>query len=162
LSSTGKSVRSPSGRPFTGRHMAVFMVTFFAVVIVVNVTMARLASSSFTGVVVENSYVASQHFNRWLEEARAEDRLGWHARAERDGQGHVLVTLTGGPAGAVVRADAWHPLGRAPDHGLRFTPVDAGGSGGFRSTEPLPAGRWRIRIEVTAGAERWRTEEMVR
>jgi nitrogen fixation protein FixH len=56
--------------------MAAIMVAFFAVVIAVNVYMARLASSTFTGVVVENSYVASQHFNRWLDEARAEERLG--------------------------------------------------------------------------------------
>jgi len=152
LSSTGKAVR-----PFTGRHMAAIMVAFFGVVIAVNVYMARLASSTFTGVVVENSYVASQHFNRWLDEARTEDRLGWHARALRDADGHVLVTLAGAPTGAVVRGDAWHPLGRAPDHDLRFAPVAAG----FRSAEPLPAGRWRIRIEVQAEGKRWRTEEMV-
>ncbi|MDE2621401.1 MAG: FixH family protein [Sphingomonadales bacterium] len=144
-------------RPFTGRHMMAIMVAFFGVVIAVNVYMAGLATSTFTGVVVENSYVASQHFNRWLDEARAEERLGWHARAVRAADGHVLVTLEGAPAGAVVRGDAWHPLGRAPDHDLKFAPVAAG----FRSAEPLPAGRWRIRIEVTAPGRRWRTEEMV-
>ena len=53
MSSTGKAVR-----PFTGRHMAAIMVAFFGVVIAVNVYMARLATSTFTGVVVENSYVA--------------------------------------------------------------------------------------------------------
>lgn len=151
------STAGKQARPFTGRHMAMIMVAFFGVVIAVNVYMARLASSTFTGVVVENSYVASQHFNRWLDEARAEDRLGWHARAVRDPDGHVLVTLAGAPAGAQVRGDAWHPLGRAPDHDLRFAPVAAG----FRSAEPLPAGRWRIRIEVQAAGKRWRTEEMV-
>ena len=147
----------PAPRPFTGRHMAAIMVAFFGVVIAVNVYMATLASTSFTGVVVENSYVASQNFNRWLDEARAEDRLGWHARAVRDGAGHVLVTLAGVPAGAVVRGDAWHPLGRAPDHELKF--VAAGAE--FRSAEPLAAGRWRIRLEVSANGRRWRTEEMV-
>ncbi|MFC3175391.1 FixH family protein [Novosphingobium bradum] len=144
-------------RPFTGRHMALIMVAFFGVVIAVNVTMARLATSTFTGVVVENSYVASQHFNRWLDEARREDALGWRAQAVRDGDGHVRVTLAGAPAGAAVRGDAWHPLGRAPDHELRFVPDGAG----FRSVEPLAPGRWRIRLDVSAGGQRWRTEDMV-
>jgi len=150
-----EQARAP--RPFTGRHMAAIMVAFFGVVIAVNVTMARLATSTFTGVVVENSYVASQEFNHWLDEARAEDRLGWKATATRDAAGHVVVTLAGAPAGAQVRGDAWHPLGRAPDHELRFAPAGQG----FRSAEPLAAGRWRIRLEVTAGGKRWRTEEMV-
>jgi nitrogen fixation protein FixH len=153
---SGSKQGSAAG-PFTGRHMAAILVAFFAVVIVVNVFMARLATSTFTGVVVENSYVASQNYNRWLDEARAEERLGWHAAAVRDADGHVRVTLTGAPAGAVVTGDAWHPLGRAPDHALRFVAVAAG----FRSAEPLPAGRWRIRLEVNAGGKRWRTEEMI-
>ncbi|MBW8791388.1 MAG: FixH family protein, partial [Rhizobium leguminosarum] len=38
--------------------------TFFGVVIAVNVTMAFYASSSWSGLVVENTYVASQEFNR--------------------------------------------------------------------------------------------------
>ncbi|MFP5454579.1 MAG: FixH family protein, partial [Alphaproteobacteria bacterium] len=53
-------------RGFTGRHMAASMVGFFTVVIAVNVTMATVASHSFGGTVVDNSYVASQRFNRWL------------------------------------------------------------------------------------------------
>lgn len=146
----------PAGR-FTGRHMALIMVAFFAVVIAVNVLMATLASRSFTGVVVENSYVASQHFNRWLDEARAEDRLGWKATARRESDGRLFVALAGVPAGAQVKGDAWHPLGRSPDHALRFAAV----AGGFRSVEAIPAGRWRIRIEVMAAGRRWRTEEAV-
>jgi len=149
------SVSAPG--PFTGRHMTIILVAFFGVVIAVNVFMARLAGSSFTGIVVENSYVASQNYNRWLAEARAEEKLGWQASARRAADGHLLVALKGVPAGATVAADAWHPLGRAPDHVLRFTPEgDA-----FRSTAAIPAGRWRIRIEVKAAGRRWRTEEMV-
>lgn len=48
---------------FTGRHMLTVMIAFFAVVIGVNVTMAWYASSSWSGLVVENTYVASQEFN---------------------------------------------------------------------------------------------------
>jgi nitrogen fixation protein FixH len=137
--------------------MALIMVAFFGVVIAVNLFMAHMAGSSFTGIVVENSYVASQNYNRWLAEARAEDQLGWKATARRAGDGHVIVTLAGVPAGAQVSADAWHPLGRAPDHELRFVAMGQG----YRSTAAIPAGRWRIRIEVNANGRHWRAEDMV-
>jgi len=147
-----------ASKPFTGRHMALILVGFFGVVIVVNMLLATLASTSFTGVVVENSYVASQHFNRWLDEARAEDRLGWKAAVRRADDGHLTIELAGVSGAAQVSGDAWHPLGRAPDRVLRFAPD---GEGGYRSLEAVPAGRWRIRIEVRAEGRRWRTEETV-
>lgn len=148
---------STPDRPFTGRHMALIMVCFFGVVIAVNLFMARLAGSSFSGVVVKNSYVASQNYNRWLAEARAEQKLGWQAQASRAADGRVVISLSGVPAGAQVSADAWHPLGRAPDHVLHFAPA----GDGFRSREAIPAGRWRLRLEVKAGGQRWRSEDMI-
>jgi nitrogen fixation protein FixH len=58
-----KTLTQEANRPFTGRHMTMILVAFFAVVVGVNVTMAVLARKSWTGLVVPNSYVASQHFN---------------------------------------------------------------------------------------------------
>ncbi|MDR2858255.1 MAG: FixH family protein [Novosphingobium sp.] len=147
-------------RPFTGRHMAAIMVGFFAVVIAVNLFMAREASATFGGVVVENSYVASQHFNRWLDEAHAEDALGWQAALSRRRDGRVVLALTG--SGAVpdrVTAIARHPLGRQPDFALDFAPD---GAGRLVSAEVLPAGRWRLRLEVRAKGKLWRSEGEVR
>ena len=150
---------APRIRPFTGRHMAMIMVAFFGVVIAVNVTMARLAGSTFGGVVVENSYVASQHFNRWLDEAAAEQALGWRADLGRGGDDRVTLALAGPQADATVTAIARHPLGHERDVALRFTPA---GAGRFVSTEALPAGRWRLRLEVRSGGLLWRHEGDVR
>lgn len=143
-------------RQFTGRHMTAILVAFFGVVIVVNLTMARYATSTFGGVVVKNSYVASQEFNRWLEQAEASRALGWEATAERDGSGRLAVAFTGAPAGVALTAEARHPLGREPDVGLTFTEIEPGR---FVSREPLPAGRWIVRLTATAGAATWRREE---
>ena len=44
-------------RTFTGWHMAVITISFFAVIIAVNLTLAVFASTSWTGLVVANSYV---------------------------------------------------------------------------------------------------------
>lgn len=150
---------SARGR-FTGRHMAAIMVAFFAVVIAVNLVMARLAGATFGGVVVDNSYVASQHFNHWLDEAAAQKALGWKADARRAADGRLTITVSGVPEGhAVLTAVARHPLGRAPDRELAFARLS---DGRFRSLEALPAGRWRLRIAVQAHNRLWRTEGDVR
>jgi nitrogen fixation protein FixH len=146
--------------PFTGKHFTAIMVLFFGVVITVNLLMARAASATFGGVVVENSYVASQKFNTWLVEARKEKALGWKAAATRLPDGRVSVVLDMAPnEGVRLSAVARHPLGRAPDQKLRFV-RQAGGS--FVSERSLPAGRWRVRFEAAAAELRWRTEQDVR
>ena len=50
-------------REFTGKHMLAIMIAFFGVVFAVNFTMVYFSRHSWTGLVVENSYVASQEFN---------------------------------------------------------------------------------------------------
>ena len=128
-------------KPFTGRHMAMILISFFGVVIAVNIVMARLATSTFGGIVVDNSYVASQHFNRWLDQAHKQDTLGWTARLSRASDGTLAVHMTGAPASTRLTAVAWHPLGHAPDQTLTFT---AKGDSTYRSQERLPAGRWTL------------------
>lgn len=146
--------------PFTGRHFSYIIVAFFAVVIAVNVVMARLASSTFGGVVVDNSYVASQHFNRWLDEAAREQALGWQIKAERRADDRLRVTLIGAPDSMLtLAATARHPLGRLPDLDLAF---DAKGGGHYVSRQPLPPGRWRLRLSVASGGHSFRTEQDVR
>lgn len=142
-------------RRFTGWHMTAILVAFFVVVIAVNVLMATVAVRSFGGTVVENSYVASQRFNGWLAAARAQDRLRWKDAVATDRARHVMLTL-GGDAGApvqggTVKALAQHPLGRAADIPLAFQET---APGRYVSVIGLPAGRWRIRLDIRhAGAE---------
>lgn len=151
------NAQPPAGR-FNGRHMAAILVVFFGIVIVVNFYMAHLARATFAGVVVKNSYVASQNFNRWLDEAHREGELGWHATATRGADGRIGVALRNVPAGAAVTGTAWHPLGHQPDQPLEFV---AAPGGRFVSTAPIAAGRWTLRLEVVANGHRWRTEEPI-
>ncbi len=143
-------------RPLTGRHITIIFVAFFGVVIAVNVTMARLAVSTFGGVVVENSYVASQQFNGWLKEASAEQALGWKGEIARDDLGRAMITLAdsaGKPiAAARVSAIAEHPLGQRPTTALTLTETRPG-----IYTTPLAAGRWRLKVAVEAEDRMWRT-----
>ena len=61
-------------RELTGRHVLVITVSAFAVIIGVNLVLAWKAVSTFPGLEVQNSYVASQGFN---ERKAAQEALGW-------------------------------------------------------------------------------------
>jgi len=143
--------------PFTGRHITLILVAFFGVVIAVNVFMARAAIHTFGGVVVENSYVASQNYNKWLDEAAKEKALGWSARASRTAAGKVAIVMNNAPAsGLTLSAVARHPLGRMPDQALTF---QRQADGSFVSLQALPDERWTLRIEVQGDGQRWREEQ---
>jgi nitrogen fixation protein FixH len=133
--------------------MLVILLTFFGVVIVVNVVMARLALSTFSGEVVENSYVASQRFNGWLDKAKTERALGWKAGLVVSSD-VLAVTLTdskGQPVtGAQVSGDATHPLGANTDLALRFAETRPG-----VYTATLPTGRWQIHMLARAAGHEW-------
>ncbi len=64
-------------KTLTGYHVLAMIVAFFTVIVSVNFTMAWLASDSWTGLVVKNSYVASQKFNGRLEAAKRQSSRGW-------------------------------------------------------------------------------------
>ncbi len=143
----------PIRKVFTGWHMTAILVTFFAVVITVNFTMARLAMSTFGGKVVENSYVASQHYNVWLARAEAQDRLRWTPLVSLDADRHVRIEIRKDNrplAASRVAATASHPLGRTAPATLRFEGV---ADGAWRSVEPLAVGRQRLDIVVGRGAD---------
>lgn len=145
-------------RRFTGWHMTAILVTGFGVVVAVNILMATLAVSSFGGVVVENSYVASQNFNSWLQQARSENALGWSASISRGGDGRLRVVTTGAPEGTRASVQLRHPLGRDEVVTLDLL---SDGKGRFASTDPLPEGRWLVRLTLSHGGDQLRLERPV-
>ena len=145
-------------RTFTGRHFSAIMVIGFGIVMAVNFTMAHFATSGFSGVVVDNSYVASQKFNTWMDEARAQEQLGWHGTLSRDPQSNLVLDAAGIPAGAQVTAELRRPIGQPDTSTLTLV---ADGSGRFRSTEALTPGRWTVRIAVSADGQTVRFESKV-
>jgi nitrogen fixation protein FixH len=151
--------RKPSAaRPFTGRHAFWMFVAFFGVIMAVNFTMARYASSTFGGIVVKNSYVASQEFNNWLEQAEEQASWGWTVTRSWRDDGRIAVALADVPGVATISATARHPLGRRDDVALTFTQQ---ADGSFVSDAALPADRWIMRLQVEAEGKVWRAEERV-
>lgn len=135
-------------RKFTGWHMTAILCGFFGVVFAVNILMATLAVTTFGGTVVDNSYVASQNYNKWLAEGRKQRAQGWHADVARIAGGHIRVTVaeaTALPAEARLAGLAARPVGKEPDRPLRF---HRDGKGGFVSAEVLPEGRWLVHLTI--------------
>ena len=144
-------------QPFTGRHMFAILAGFFGVVIAVNFTMASYATSTFGGVVVENSYVASQEFNRWLDQAEAQEALGWSAVASRRADGRIEVAVTGPEGGLPPEAVAF-----IREHKTALLAALEAQSPSDRSViwpDWLPA-RYR-RVAIEAGSITWRDQAML-
>ena len=141
-------------KTFTGRHMLAIFVVFFGIVIAVNFWVASIALRSFSGVVVENSYVASQQFNGWLKDAKSEQALGWSATVSRDAAGRLVVETAGMPAGAKLTALLRRPLGTPDDRSEALTLVSAH----RYQTKELDPGRWLVRIEADVNGQHWAQE----
>ncbi len=138
--------------PFTGRHMLAVVVAFFGVVIAVNIVMAMAATGTFPGLVVENSYVASQEYNSLLAAARAQQGAGW--RLEIDAPGGVMKVRLLDGEGALERdlnVSAWagRPSSTLDDRLLDLVE----GANGYGAREALPVGQWEIDIEARRGDE---------
>lgn len=142
-------------REFTGRDMALVMVAGFGIVFAVNILMANLATSGFGGVVVENSYVASQKFNRWLEKAERSKALGWKADVTRSDDGYLTIAADGVPEEATVTAQLRRPIGANETASITFASIEGGI---YRSTQPVSEGRWIVRLAITSGQDSWSQE----
>lgn len=139
-----------SVRKFTGYHATMIIVAFFAVVVGVNMVMARFALSTFGGTVVDNSYVASQKYNGWLEQARDQRAHGWTvSQAVRSGNRiRFNITDADGAAlhGATVVAIAEHPVGRTEPFDITFAEA---GPGDYQSVQTVPVGRWKLKLIIS-------------
>lgn len=127
---------------FTGWHMLGVMVLFFGTIISVNVVMAWNAVSSWSGLVVQNTYVASQEFNGKLEKARAFAASGLSGTLLIAGD-RVSYRLQDA-GGAAVAADAVTITFKRPTDerdDFRLTLV-ADGAGNYAAVHAIPAGQW--------------------
>jgi nitrogen fixation protein FixH len=137
---------------FTGKHLIAVMVAFFGVIISVNVFMAVKANTTWSGLVVKNSYVAGLSFTEKSEEARAQDALGWTAAldiadgelryglSDRDG---TAIALSGG------QVTFWRPTSDREDATMDLAPRD----GAAVTPVELGDGAWIVAVSVDAGLD---------
>lgn len=137
---------------FTGRHMLVIMLAFFGTIISVNVLMAYLAGSSWSGMLSKNTYVASQDFNKNAARAREWASEGFKGDLTVD-DGMLRYRLSG-PAGILadvdrVQAIFHRPVGDKQDFKIDLMRVEHE----YAAPHALAAGPWIVDLAVMRHGE---------
>lgn len=133
-------------REITGRDVLVVTVSAFGVIIAVNVVMAYKAISTFPGLEVANSYVASQNFDA---RRAAQESLGWTLAHQYDPvTGRLVLDLTDA-SGAPARLSSLNVLvGRTTEANEDQTPTFVQVADRWEATVPLGQGKWLLKVQA--------------
>lgn len=145
-------VRTTKGE-FTGRHMLLTCCAFFGVIISVNVFMAVSSSTSWTGLVVQNTYVASQEYEDKRIAHEKQVAAGWQASFSYT-PGVAKLTVVDGAGNPVDLGEVGmlinRPVGGHDDQRLTLT---ASADGTYLAPLTLGGGVWNMlaTAETTTG-----------
>lgn len=133
-------------REFTGKHALMVFCGAFAVIIGVNIALAVNAVSTFPGLEVKNSYVASQQFD---QRRSAQEALGWSVYASaQEGQVRLEISDADGQPVEVAKLSA--TLGRATHVQDDQQPDFVFDGSAYVAPADLGAGNWNIRMVARA------------
>ena len=126
----------------TGRHVLAITVSAFTVIIGVNLLLAYKAVSTFPGLEVDNSYVASQGFNA---RKAAQEALGWHlAPSYAAGRVDLAFTDRNGLPVAVTELEVL--IGRTTSTMDDARPVFVAMGEVYTTELPLARGKWMVKV----------------
>jgi nitrogen fixation protein FixH len=131
-----------------GWHVLAICVGFFGVIIAVNVMLAFKAVSTFPGLEVENSYVASQTFDA---ELKAQKALGWTLVPAYDlGKQELELSFTDAKGQPVQLADLKVLVGRTTEEKDDSYPDFVREAGVYVAKADLHPGKWMMHVEAHA------------
>ena len=151
---------APTVRPLTGRFVFIAVVSFFAVVIGVNLVMMRLAITTLPGTEVDSAYSAGLAYQREIVAAHQQNARDWKvdAHIERKPDGAAVLSVraqdrSGAPlAGLALFARLERPTDRRADRAFEIA-ESSGGS--YRGTaQSVASGQWDLMIEADADGKR--------
>lgn len=126
----------------TGKHVFAITASAFAVIIGVNLVLAFKAVSTFPGLEVQNSYVASQGFN---DRKAAQEALGWTlAPSYRDGRIDLAITDHTGAPVAVEGLDVL--VGRTTSTADDARPQFVRAGDVYSAVQHLGHGKWMVKV----------------
>jgi nitrogen fixation protein FixH len=131
-------------REITGRKVLIFTSLAFGLIITVNFTMAYKAVSTFPGLEVKSSYVASQSFD---DDRAAQVALGWQAAPLFDSAAQTLtLRITDATGAGVQLADMQVLVGRSTIARDDFIPEMVFQDGAYRGDADLAQGKWVVHL----------------
>lgn len=134
----------------TGRHVLGVTVGAFSIIIAVNLLLAYKAVSTFPGLEVANSYVASQDFNA---AKAAQLGLGWQMVPDYDeGEQRLYLTFTGADGLPADVASLDVLVGRTTEAADDQVPEMVNAAGVWTAPMALTRGKWLVRVEARNGA----------
>lgn len=135
-------------RELTGKKVLAISVASFGLIITVNFYMAFKAVSTFPGLEVDNSYVASQSFDT---DRTAQIALGWTLTPIFDAAAHQMHldfrTQDGAP---VTLRDLTVLVGRPTEAKDDLHPIFVQTSIDYTAPADLAMGKWMLQIEAHA------------
>jgi nitrogen fixation protein FixH len=153
-----KPIAAP--RPLTGRVVLFSLIAFFAVVISVNLLLAKLAIDTLPGTEVDSAYSASLAYENEIVAARDQNMRNWKvdAHVERHADGAAMVQIEAhDSAGAPIPGLKFlgrfeRPTDRRADQPITLAEV---GSGIYRgSVASVAPGQWDLVLEGDAEGQR--------
>lgn len=128
----------------TGPRVFAFIASAFGLIIGVNLLMAYKAISTFPGLEVSSSYVASQTFDA---EKAAQDSLGWQLVQGYDSSLGQLSLRFLDRAGAPVQlGDLQVLVGRSTEARQDFSPSFVYSQGAYVADAKLGQGKWVMHV----------------
>jgi nitrogen fixation protein FixH len=126
----------------TGKHVFAITASAFAVIIGVNLVLAVKAVSTFPGLEVKNSYVASQGFN---DRKAAQEALGWTLTPAYL-RGRITLAFTGADGRPVEVQDLQVLVGRTTEASADSFPAFALEGDSYTADLPLAKGKWMVKV----------------
>ena len=153
-------ISASTARPLTGRLVLIIIVSFFAIVIGVNVVMMRLAITTLPGTEVDSAYAAGLAYEKEIQAADQQDRRQWkvdaHIERQPDGTARLSVntrTRDGAAlSGMQLSGRLERPTDRRADQAFEMTDL---GTGNYRgAAHGVAAGQWDLVIEAGRDGQR--------
>jgi nitrogen fixation protein FixH len=147
-------------RPITGRFVLIAIVSFFSVVISVNVVMMRFAIATLPGTEVDSAYSASLAYQKEIQAAHAQNDRRWkveaHIERASDGAARLAIEAKapdGKPlAGLSVFGRLERPTDRRADQAFDIS--ESGGGSYAGVARSVAAGQWDLVIEADRDGRR--------
>lgn len=130
----------------TGKHVLAITVSAFTVIIGVNVLLAYKAVSTFPGLEVDNSYVASQGFNT---RKAAQEALGWTMTPGFE-NGRMTLSFIDRAGQPVAVSNLEVLVGRTTETTDDTFPAFVRDGVVYAADVPLHRGKWMVKVTATS------------